>query len=188
MKIYTKNGDKGQTSLLGGVLKSKSDIRIETYGSCDTLNSHIGFARSLLLKEFPDNNVQSQLVEVQKYLFTVGSHLASEKQDRSKFKIPSVDKSWIQTVESWIDQFENDTPKLTNFIIPGGGASMGQSYVQVVRTECRSLERKLTRFLEQYPGDIDEHVLATVNRLSDYFFVLSRYIGHQLKIKETIWP
>ncbi|MFZ1703510.1 MAG: cob(I)yrinic acid a,c-diamide adenosyltransferase [Saprospiraceae bacterium] len=177
MKIYTKTGDKGSTGLFGGKRISKDDIRIEAYGTIDELNSFIGLLNSTVdIKEY-----NTLLFEIQNRLFDMGSHLAS---DPDKNPLPSnIDDADIQELEIAMDNMENVLPELRNFILPGGSGEV--SIAQVCRTICRRAERRvvtLTRLTS-----LDEKVVQYLNRLSDFFFVFARYLGHQKGIPEVIW-
>ncbi len=162
MKIYTKTGDKGQTSLLGGKRLPKNDIRIEAYGNVDELNSYIGVLRD----SYIDEKVNSQLVDVQDRLFTIGSTLAAAG-DTSKFKIPHINENDILILEKAIDSMNDELEPMRNFILPGG--CLPASHAHVCRTVCRRAERRCVELASA--EDVPEIIIKYLNRLSDYFFV-----------------
>ena len=178
MKIYTKTGDKGTTALFGGKRVSKADLRIDTYGTVDELNSWMGVLRD------QEVNVirQEELIEIQDRLFTIGSILATEPGN-TKVKIPSLSESDIIFLEKKIDLMETTLEPMKVFVLPGGHPSV--SFGHVARTVCRRAERLVISL------DANEKVEALViqylNRLSDYLFVLCRKMALELKVKETPW-
>ena len=181
-KIYTKTGDKGETSLFGGARVPKSHIRVETYGTVDELNSYIG-----LLTDLVDTpQYKAVLKEIQDRLFTIGAVLAS---DPSKdMMTPDVKPSDIQLLENEIDTMETELPPLKNFILPGGHSSV--SFCNIARTVCRRAERLVIALdlLEKEEGrEIDPLSIQYLNRLSDYLFVLGRKIGKDLGVEEVVW-
>jgi len=181
MKIYTKNGDRGKTSLIGGRKVSKHDLQVEAYGSIDELNSFMG-----LLKDYSKNDEINQvLFKVQLKLFTIGSILAQENTSTNsaileKLNISAKDTNFI---ELQIDKLEKKLPKLSKFIIPGGHKLV--SYCHVSRSICRRAERKITKLSDSVK--LDSNILPYINRLSDFLFVLSRYFSKELDIKESYW-
>lgn len=178
MKIYTKTGDQGTTGLFGGKRVSKSNIRINSYGTVDELNSWIG-----LLRDQEVNRKRANvLVEIQDRLFTVGSILATEPNN-SKVKIPSLLASDIEYLEKEIDLMESELEPMKSFILPGGHPAV--SFCHITRTVCRRAERLTVELNDSEP--IDAIVIQYLNRLSDYLFVLSRKMGTELKIVETSW-
>lgn len=185
MKVYTKTGDKGETGLVGGSRVSKSDIRIETYGDVDELNSHLGVLVSLLKHDEKFNAVLDVLESVQNSLFTLGSLLASEKESRDKYKLPRLDLKIIELLEESIDEYEKTLEPLRNFILPNGTPAAAAAHV--ARSVCRRVERRLVAFSISMPDEAPEHGLQLLNRLSDYLFVLSRYINKVKGEAETIW-
>jgi cob(I)alamin adenosyltransferase len=178
MKIYTKTGDTGTTSLFGGRRVSKSDLRIDTYGTVDELNSYIG----LLRDQAVNGSRKEVLVEIQDRLFTVGSILATEPGN-TKVKIPALSETDIQFLERQIDLMEASLPAMKSFVLPGGHQSV--SICHVTRTVCRRAERLTVALHGVEP--IDELVIKYLNRLSDYLFVLSRKITQELGAEETPW-
>lgn len=178
MKIYTKTGDKGQTSLLGGKRLSKDDLRIDAYGTIDELNAYVGVLRDNL----EENGVNAILVKIQDRLFTLGSILAAAG-DENKFKIPSITEDDINYLEQLIDQMNNALEPMRNFILPGG--NLPASYAHVCRTVCRRAERRCVTLMNN--EDCPPLIVKYLNRLSDYFFVLSRYITKMMGDNETPW-
>lgn len=178
MKIYTKTGDGGKTSLLGGSRVAKYHLRIESYGTVDELNSHIGMLRSMNVSE----EVESNLLKIQDRLFTIGSNLASEPGEK-KFKIPKIYHSDVEFLETNIDKMENDLEPMRNFILPGGHPIVAQAHI--ARCVCRRAER-ITQHLNA-ESDVDEVITIYLNRLSDFLFVLSRKLTKDLGVKETPW-
>ncbi len=178
-KLYTKTGDKGKTSLLGGKKVLKSHERIDAYGSVDELNSFIGLLKD---KDSVETRIKHQLYWIQEALFTLGSQLATES-DFSGFEIPKITGVEIMQVEQWIDHYDGQVPPLKNFILPGGHEAV--SLCHVCRTVCRRAERNVTKLNEN--EELDENILPFLNRLSDYFFILARKIGHDLNVPETPW-
>jgi cob(I)alamin adenosyltransferase len=178
MKIYTKTGDKGQTSLIGGTRVPKHHLRIENYGTVDELNSHIGLVRDT----FQHHHTQETLKLIQDRLFTIGASLASDPI-KSKMKIPDLLQTDIELLEKEIDAMNEVLPELKNFILPGGNTV--SSYSHVARCVCRRAER-LTVHLSETEF-VDDKVIIYLNRLSDYLFVLARFILHINNSSEIPW-
>ncbi len=180
MKIYTKSGDKGFTGLIGGKRVSKSHIRIEAYGSIDEINSVTGICRSFS----SDSNIQKELERIQNHLFIIGSELATpEVRLMEKFGLDKIDKDSIQYLEDLIDKLTLELPELKNFILPGGSKS--SAYFHLARTVCRRAERAVIR-LKKYV-EIRNEIVIYLNRLSDLFFVISRYENKVNNIPDVIW-
>ena len=178
MKIYTKTGDEGTTSLFGGKRVFKSDLRIDTYGTIDELNSYVG-----LLRDQEVNQKRKEvLVEIQDRLFTVGSILATEPGNL-KIKIPMLQESDITFLEKQIDEMDSLLPAMKSFVLPGGHESV--SFGHVARTVCRRAERLVIALNQQ--EKVDELVIKYLNRLSDYLFVLCRMMTKELNAEETPW-
>ena len=177
MKIYTKQGDTGQTSLFGGTKISKNHIRIEAYGTIDELNSFLG----LLGDRFDQKERINVVQEIQNALFVIGSNLATEDPD--KFSMQGLSRKNIDMLETGIDSMEEDLKPLKNFILPGGHET--SSLAQVCRVICRRAERRVVALSEV--ADIDPLILEFLNRLSDYFFVLARYILMENNSQEIYW-
>ena len=178
MKIYTKTGDKGSTSLLGGTRVSKNHIRIESYGEVDELNSFIGLLRDQDIQE----DAKNFLLEVQDRLFTIGSSLASDP-GKSKVKIPELSQEDIDLLEREIDKMNEVLPEMRSFVLPGGHTFV--SFCHIARCVCRRAERHVVRLAQN--EEVNELVIIYLNRLSDYLFVLSRKIAFDLKAIETPW-
>ena len=177
MKIYTKTGDKGTTALIGGVRVSKHNIRIETYGTVDELNSHMGLLRDL----FEEKKVD--IIEIQDRLFTMGSLLA-EAPDGSKMALPQLADTDITFLETAIDHMDAQLEPLKSFVLPGGHQTV--SHIHIARCVCRRAERLVSLLNEESGGKFSVH-LAYLNRLSDYIFTLSRYAAKQLLANEIAW-
>lgn len=179
MKIYTKTGDKGQTSLIGGTRVTKNHLRIEAYGTVDELNSWIGVVRDSIA--FDD--MQKTLIEIQDRLFTIGSSLATDPEKSPKTQLPDLKESDVLFLEQKMDEMNEELPEMRSFVLPGGHLSV--SYSHVARTVCRRSERKVIALAEN--AFVAPLVQPYLNRLSDYLFVLSRCIGHKLNVNETPW-
>jgi cob(I)alamin adenosyltransferase len=180
IKIYTKTGDTGTTSLIGGTKVPKSHLRIESYGTVDELNSNIGFANDLIQHE----RSNFMLKEIQDRLFTIGSSLACDPEKEPLMKIPDLKESDILLLETEIDKMNEELPPMKSFILPGG--HMAVSSLHICRCVCRRSER-ICVLLDQENIFVDPLVIKYLNRLSDYLFVLSRYIGHVLQVAEIPW-
>jgi len=179
-KVYTKTGDKGYTSLLGGTKVFKNNLRIEAYGTLDELNSFVGLLSDYLSSDKSKFvNEVLQLNIIQNNLFKIGSVVSKDPNKDIGFELPNVENSDIEQLENWIDNFDKDLDELKNFILPGGHVYVSQAHI--CRTICRRAERLCV--LETIP-DI---ILIYLNRLSDYFFVLSRMISKKLSVNERIW-
>ena len=188
-KIYTKTGDKGETSLFGGARVPKSHIRVEAYGTVDELNSYIGLLKDLI--ETPQ--YKAVLKEIQDRLFTIGSILATEPS--KQMKTPDLKNEDIQFLENEIDTMDVQLPPLKNFILPGGHSTV--SFCNIARTVCRRAERLVINLvlLEKEEGQlINPHnelgqalSIQYLNRLSDYLFILGRKIGKDLGTEEILW-
>ncbi len=179
MKIYTKTGDKGKTSLFTGTRVPKHHIRIESYGTVDELNSAIGLVRDQEI----DAHSKKSLISIQDKLFTVGAILATEPKKDNRLKIPRIEEEDILFLEREIDKMNEELPPMTHFILPGGHTTV--SYCHVARTTCRRAERMISYLHEKEP--VQERVIAYINRLSDYLFVLARKLSKQLNAEEVKW-
>lgn len=185
MKIYTKTGDKGTTALFGGTRVPKHHIRIESYGTVDELNSHIGLIRDQAI----DSHYKTVLAEIQDRLFTVGAILATPpekellKNGQPRLQNLGLIQTDIEFLENEIDSMEKSLPPMTHFVLPGGHTTV--SYCHIARCVCRRAERLATHLHEVEPTD--EHVLIYLNRLSDYLFVLARKLSFDLKAEEVKW-
>lgn len=179
-KIYTKTGDKGTTSLIGGTKVPKSHIRIEAYGTVDELNSWIGLVNDQLRIKH-ENNI---LREVQDRLFTIGSTLACDPKKEPRLRIPDLVELDIIVLEKEIDKITAKLPVMKSFILPGGHPVV--SSIHIARCVCRRAER-LTVALQQADMFVDPLVVKYLNRLSDYLFTLARFATKHLKAKEIPW-
>ena len=177
-KIYTKTGDKGTTSLIGGTRVPKYDDRIEAYGTVDELNAWVGLIRDQEI----DKHSKTILLEIQDRLFTIESLLATDKDARTT-NLPVLTERDVLLLENEIDKMNAQLPILTSFILPGGHPFV--SYCHLARTVCRRAERLAIKLGEKY--EIDPLVIAYLNRLSDYFFVLSRYFSKNFAAIESTW-
>jgi len=178
MKLYTKTGDKGFTSLIGGTRVPKSHIRIESYGTVDELNSYIG----LIIDQDIEAHHKKILKQVQDRLFTIGSSLASDPE-KSRMIIPDLHPEDIEQLEKEMDQMNEQLPELRHFILPGGSNAI--SYCHIARCVCRRAERITVHLAGE--STVDEKVTVYLNRLSDYLFTLARKIGNESKIPENQW-
>ena len=184
MKIYTKTGDKGETALYGGTRVSKASARVESYGTIDELNSFIGVAKS----EVKDEQVLNQLKKIQFDLFTLGSESATPTDKltlangKSRLALMITDTE-IEELEHWMDDFEKELAPLQYFILPGGGTSA--TSLHVCRTVCRRAERSLV-FLNE-SEEVRPELIKYLNRLSDYLFVLARYVSKLNNETEEYW-
>ena len=175
MKIYTKKGDLGTTSIIGENNIHKHNIRIEAYGTVDELNSYLGLLGSCPLSDFEKR--KQELIFIQNTLFEIGALLASKKNTNS------IHLDSIQRVEAFIDQIEVKLAPLRSFILPGG--NMWSSYAQISRSICRRAERRVTEL--NASSKLDINIVKFINRLSDYLFVLARYINHIDNVDEIKW-
>ena len=178
MKIYTKGGDKGTTSLWGGKRVSKASLRIDTFGTIDELNVHVGLVRDIAASE----TNEELLAEIQIQLFTFGAHLAADPEKKN-LKLPVIDESQLERLEKEIDKMEDKLPALTNFILPGGHLHV--SYCHLARVYCRKAERMVISLDQEEP--VNPFIIKYLNRLSDYFFVLSREVASEFKANELLW-
>ncbi len=179
-KIYTKTGDLGKTSLIGGTKVPKSHTRIESYGTVDELNSFIG----LVSDSISDTHTKIILKEIQDRLFTVGSSLACDPEKETSMKIPDLKESDINVLENEIDKMNEVLPEMKNFILPGGHIAVSTTHI--ARCVCRRSERICVNMMENEMF-VDLLVIKYLNRLSDYLFVLARYIAHLLNVEEIVW-
>ncbi len=178
MKIYTKTGDKGLTSLIGGTRVLKSSLRIECYGTVDELNSYIGLVRD----QDVNANRRPLLKEIQDRLFTIGSALAADPE-KSKMKLPDLHVGDVTLLEEEMDRLNLDLPELRAFILPGGHPAV--SHTHVARCVCRRAERLVIHLSEE--SFVADLVVVYLNRLSDFLFVLSRAMAQDLGVEEVTW-
>lgn len=178
--LYTCTGDAGMTSLVGGTRVSKTCARLEAYGSLDELSAHLGVVHSA-----PDcpEDIRTQLLEVQNMLFNVGGYLASEVKEGEEPKVWVLCRRDIETLEGWIDRLDSETPKVNAFVLPGG--CQLSAFAHVARTVCRRCECRILTLAEQ--EYVDPTVFSYINRLSDYLFILARYLNACAGVEEIIW-
>jgi cob(I)alamin adenosyltransferase len=179
-KIYTKTGDKGKTSLIGGTKVYKSDLRIEAYGTVDELNSFVG----LCLDHLRSHSINSVLAEVQDRLFTIGSALACDTEKETKLKIPDLHEEDVVLLEREIDKMNEILPAMRSFILPGGHVAV--STLHIARCVCRRAERCCVR-MQKKEMEVESLIIKYLNRLSDYLFVLARFSAHHLNTGEIPW-
>jgi len=178
-KIYTKTGDKGETSLIGGKRVPKYHERIEAYGTLDELNSFLGLIRD----QDVDQRTKDVLIEIQDRIFTAESLLAIDEESQSLRKLPQIFEEDIVLLEKEIDLMNETLPPIRNFVLPGGHPVV--SYCHIARTVCRRAERVTLKLLLNH--QVDELVIKYLNRLSDYLFVLSRKMTKDFNAVETPW-
>ncbi|MDR0962366.1 MAG: cob(I)yrinic acid a,c-diamide adenosyltransferase [Mediterranea sp.] len=176
--VYTRTGDEGTTSLVGGSRVSKTDIRLEAYGTVDELNSHLG-----VLVAYLDDDDSAFVQRIQHKLFAVGSHLATDRTRRELHQASIVSPEDVELLESAIDQLDSELPVLHAFVLPGG--TLGAGVANVCRTVCRRAERRILALSTE--AEIAPELLAYINRLSDYLFVLSRKINNKAGKDEIFW-
>ena len=178
MKIYTRRGDSGQTSLIDGDMVNKHNLSVDAYGTIDELNSFLG-----LLKDYiKDDKIKDILNNIQIKLFSIGSILASGKNQNISAKV-KIEKKDVVCIELEIDRLNENLPELKNFIFPGGHKI--SYYSHVCRSICRRAERKISELNNK--SSIDSNILAYINRLSDFFFVLSRFLKYSDNVSESRW-
>lgn len=185
MKVYTKTGDNGTTALFGGTRVPKHHIRIESYGTIDELNSHIGLIRDQAINQMHKN----VLMEIQDRLFTVGAILATDpekatlKNGKDRLNIPKISESDIKFLEDNMDSMDTELPPMTHFVLPGGHQTV--SFCHIARTVCRRAERLASHLNDLEP--FQPETLKYINRLSDYLFVLARKLSYELQSEEIKW-
>jgi cob(I)alamin adenosyltransferase len=178
MKIYTKKGDDGKTSLIGGTRVSKSSVRIDAYGTVDELNSYIGWVRDLCKR----NEHKETLIEIQDRLFTIGSLLAADPE-KSRMELPQLKEPDIILLENQIDRMNEELPEMKSFILPGGHPAV--SCCHVARCICRRAERAVVLLSEN--ETVDSVIIMYLNRLSDFLFTLARQLSKDFQSIETPW-
>jgi cob(I)alamin adenosyltransferase len=178
-KIYTKTGDKGETSLIGGTRVPKHHIRIEAYGTVDELNSYVGLIRDLITEK---HNQCKLLIEIQDRLFTMGSILAADPE-KNKMKLPELIATDIELLEKAIDEMDKHLPEMKHFVLPGGHPTI--SHLHIARCICRRAERAVLHLNELFP--VNELTYKYLNRLSDYLFTLSRQLALDYNATEIKW-
>lgn len=180
LKIYTKTGDLGKTSLIGGTKVPKSHLRIESYGTIDELNSYIGLVSDLTNVE----PIKIILKEIQDRLFTIGSSLACDPDKEPSMKLPDLTEADIMLLENEIDKMNESLPPMKSFVLPGGHTTVSTTHI--ARCVCRRSERLCVN-MQEHGLFVDPLVIKYINRLSDYLFVLSRYTAHLLNVPEILW-
>ena len=184
-KVYTRNGDHGKTSLIGGVKVDKDDLRIDAYGTIDELNSVLGLCISEINK-IENKKIKEETIKIftriQNELFNLGSSLSRLDIDKES-NFPSIKKVNIIKLENEIDQYNVKLPELTSFVLPGG--STINALLHLARTICRRAERISVTLMKR--TKIDENILPYLNRLSDLFFVFSRWFSHKMNRTENLW-
>jgi len=178
MKIYTKSGDKGTTALLGGTRVPKNHIRIETYGTIDELNSYMGYIACAVL----ETKSQETIKLIQDRLFTIGSHLATDPS-KTNVKVPDLFEHDIILLETEMDRLNETLPELKFFILPGGNKDA--AFTHIARCVCRRAERLINELHQHEP--VEELILKYVNRLSDYLFMMARWIAQEQNSEEIKW-
>ena len=179
-KIYTKTGDKGSTALIGGTKVLKSHLRIEAYGTVDELNSYIGLCGDLI----EEKNSRTLLKSIQDRLFTIGSSLACDPEKEPKMKLPDLRDEDVTALEKDIDSMNESLPVMRNFILPGGHPVV--AHIHIARCICRRAERSVVRLLADN-NEVESIIITYLNRLSDYLFVLARFIAKDLNAEEIAW-
>ncbi|TWU42309.1 cob(I)yrinic acid a,c-diamide adenosyltransferase [Novipirellula artificiosorum] len=179
MKIYTRTGDCGSTGLFGGPRVSKDDDRIEAYGTVDELNACIGTARSTVVSE----QVDGQLQQIQNELFSIGAELATPEPDQHEMRI--INATHIARLEQWIDEHEATLSPLKNFILPAGTSAATQ--LHLCRAVCRRAERRVVTLVRRHEVSVTEELIVYLNRLSDLLFVLSRVANRDAQVAEVHW-
>jgi len=179
MKIYTRTGDRGETSLVGGRRVKKNEKRVEAYGSVDELNAHVGWAGTHLA-HLP---LEEEIREIQSDLFTLGADLATPPESPIAGLTARIDEERVKRLEDLIDRWEAQTEPVRNFILPGGAP--GAAALQVCRAVCRRAERYVVRL--SLSEAVNPQAIVYLNRLSDLFFVLSRWVNTRDGVPESIW-
>jgi cob(I)alamin adenosyltransferase len=184
-RIYTKTGDMGETGLVSGNRALKSDPRIDLYGELDELNSRLGLSCSQLFEKKGFEKTCEFIHVIQSAIFDLGSNLACEPENRISYQLPQINGQLILDLEASIDLMDSALPDLKNFILPGGCTI--SSTIHLCRTNARSVERKIVHFHHVTQEELPENSLVFLNRLSDYLFVLARFVNFQLGIEEINW-
>lgn len=179
-KIYTKTGDEGYTGLIGGTKILKNDLRIESYGNIDELNCYMG----LIGDYITDRDLKNTIATIQNKLFVVGSLLACDNSKEIKMNLPELREQDVVQLEKEIDAMNEELPELKHFILPGGHLLV--SSIHITRSVCRRAERSCVS-LKEHELFVAPLLLQYLNRLSDYLFVLARFVGKQLSVEEVIW-
>jgi cob(I)alamin adenosyltransferase len=178
-KVYTKTGDKGETSIIGGIRVKKSCERLEAYGTVDELSSHLGLLASML----PDGEDKDLIIHIQNNLFSVCSNLATDQSQTPLYDSAKLPDGEIEVLEHEVDKIMNLLPERQGFILPGGTQAAAQAHV--CRTVCRRAERRIVALSEV--AQISPETQQYINRLSDYLFVLAKKINFNANVSEIIW-
>lgn len=184
-KVYTRSGDSGETSLVSGTRVSKGSHRLHIYGEVDELNSHLGMGHSLMKMHEVAVEELVFIEDIQARLFDLGSNLACESENAKKYKLPQVSGNTVIELEEKIDELDSQLPPLKNFILPGGHPTASAFHIS--RTICRRIERNLVTFDENNPGELPDNAMIFINRLSDYLFIMARYVNFVTKENEIPW-
>ena len=177
--IYTRTGDEGMTSLVGGIRVPKTHCRLEAYGTIDELNSFVG----LLISNIENEDDKDFIIDIQRKLFSVGSYLATDTSKRELSANSIIHPEDVECLEKIIDNIDESLPKLTSFVLPTG--TQAASIAHICRTVCRRAERRILEMSEKI--EIDTNVLAYINRLSDFLFVFARKLNNSSNIGEFFW-
>jgi cob(I)alamin adenosyltransferase len=184
-KVYTKTGDQGETGLVSGNRTLKSDARIDLYGELDELNSRVGLSCSQLSNHLEFQHIVGLLHHIQSALFDLGSNLACEVENRARYNLPKISDEFILELELEIDKMDTELPPLKNFILPGG--SLEAATIHLCRTNARTVERKLVAYFNLTKEELPQNSIIFLNRVSDYFFILARYVNKVKKVEEINW-
>jgi len=184
-KVYTKTGDNGETGLVSGNRTPKSDIRIDLYGELDELNSRIGLSCSKLSQDIEFQQTVNFIHHIQSAIFDLGSNLACEVENRAKYNLPQISDEFIGDLEFEIDKLDSELPPIKNFILPGG--TVTSASIHICRTNARTVERKLIGYFNTTKEELPQNSVIFLNRLSDYFFVLARYVNKIKNVEEINW-
>ncbi len=185
--VYTKRGDQGETSLVDGPRVGKDSHMVDLYGEVDELNSYIGLANSLLVQKQIEgaSEINEFLLWIQHRLFDLGSNLACTPSSRTTYKLANLTEEHVSALEVKMDQMDSELPTLKNFVLPGGHPAA--SALHLCRTVCRRVERKSVALRRDDEALVELVHVRFLNRLSDYFFVLSRYVNNQGNYAEVLW-
>jgi cob(I)alamin adenosyltransferase len=180
-KVYTRQGDAGETRLVGGQKLAKDDARIEAYGTVDELGAALG----VVVTGDAGTRCREMLTKIQNDLFHMGSMLATHEDDRERFPGPAVEARHVEALEGWIDEINGELPPLENFVLPGG--TPAAAHLHVARCVCRRAERRTVTLARVAPSDATAMAVTYLNRLSDLLFVLSRHENHRTGTPEVLW-
>ncbi|MCM1290806.1 MAG: cob(I)yrinic acid a,c-diamide adenosyltransferase [Prevotella sp.] len=178
--LYTRTGDMGTTSLVGGERVNKDSLRLEAYGTIDEFSAHLGM---LTARKDTPQNIRNQILKIQNMMFCLGAYLATQPQPGTQPEVNNLTTEDVKELEGWIDRLDAETPKIRAFVLPGGTETA--VFAHIARTVCRRAERAILRLSHQ--EYISPTLLGYINRLSDYLFILSRYINHKSGQTEVIW-